>query len=137
MTCVTSVVGVYFGCFSCMEFVYGISNWTLGLGECYTYGLDFPNYDMKMIRQAMYNINGGRRRPKLGYIFRHENDNIPDFDDIYNFNNTCANVLGLVAVETFLCFGKFYELKTYMLTSSHFNHCNFLHMEFWVHSMLF
>ena len=53
-------------------------------------------------------------KPNLGYIFRHEDDDLIDFDNVYKLNSSCVNVLGIVAVETFLCFGKFYlELMKY------------------------
>ena len=133
MTCVASVIGVYFGCFSCVQFAHGINNWTLGTGECYTFGFDFPDYPYReLIRKAMYSKSGGRGRfnlknyrkhypelydngkPNLGYIFRHQDDDLIDFDNVYKLNGSCVNVLGIVAVETFLCFGKFYlELMKY------------------------
>ena len=135
MTCFVSVVGVYFGCFSCVQFVHGISNWTLGTGECYTFGFGFrDDPHRQLIRKAMYSKGGGRGRPncgesysilcnpknnrkhrqgldkngkpKLGYIFRHEDDDGIDFDNVYRLNSSCVNILGIVAVETFLCFGK-------------------------------
>ena len=134
MTCVASVIGVYFGCFSCVQFVQGISNWTVGTGECYTYGFGFrDNPHRQLIRKAMYskgrsncggwNIlckpkNNRKHRlddngePKLGYIFRHGEDDAIDFDNVYKLNSSCVNVLGIVAVETFLCFGKLdFQLK--------------------------
>ena len=135
MTCVASVIGVYFGCFSCAQLVHGISNWTVGTGECYTYGFGFQDDPHRqLIRKAMYSKGGGRGRsncgswnillcnpknnrkhrkgldnngePKLGYIFRHEDDDAIDFDNVYKLNSSCVNILGIVAVETFLCFGK-------------------------------
>jgi len=123
VTCVASVIGVYFGCFSCVQFVQGISNSTVGTGECYTYGFGFQdNPHRQLIRKAMYSKGGGRGRsknsrkyqrrlddngePKLGYIFRHGHGDAIDFDNVYKLNSSCVNVLGIVAVETFLCFGK-------------------------------
>ena len=120
-----SVVGVYLGCFSCVEFVHGISNWTEGIGECYTFGHGFEEdwlnphrhwlqTHRKLVRQAMYSKSGGRgrrRRPysnrNQSYIFRYRDEKFTDFDYVYKLNNSCVSVLGVVAVETLLCFGIF------------------------------
>ena len=138
-----SVIGVYFGCFSCAEFVHGISNWTEGIGECYTngtFGQDFGvdwlkshrhwlQAHRKLVRQAMYSKTGGRGhrqaakplnlprksyvKPKFRYIYRHGDDNLIDFDYVYKLNSSCVNVLGVVAVETLLCFGIFDKYSSF------------------------
>ena len=62
----------------------------------------------------MYSKSGGRgrrRRPysnrNQSYIFRYRDEKFTDFDDVYKLNNSCVSVLGVVAVETLLCFGIF------------------------------
>ena len=50
--------------------------------------------------------NNRKYRQGNGYIFRHEDDDAIDFDNVYKLNSSCVNILGVVAVETFLCFGK-------------------------------